>query len=59
MDRPRHPDETTTRIAAFVAPDDEDVPWIRVLVRNAPWLEGASSTASRQQDDEAAEGQDY
>lgn len=34
--RPRHPDETTTRIAAYVAPDDEDVPWIRVMVRQGP-----------------------
>ena len=41
-DRPRHPDETTTRIAAYVAPDDEDVPWIRVMVRQAPALSSLS-----------------
>jgi hypothetical protein len=33
MDRQRHPDETTTRIAAFVPEDEDEVPWIRVLVR--------------------------
>jgi hypothetical protein len=53
MDRPRHPDETTTRMAAFVTPEDEEVPWIRVLVRNAPWMETTSSTGSAQEHDDA------
>lgn len=58
MDRPRHPDETTTRIAAFVPPDDEEVPWIRVLVRNAPWMETTSSSGSVQEQEEAPVAQD-